>query len=213
MIFQYLEPRVGDRWANLRCLDLACHESYFSLQLPLRGCREVLGIDAREEHVANAGLIRDLYGLANLSFGCGNVLELESANLGEFDVVLMLGLLYHVADIVCTLKAARALTKRICLIETQLAPELPAGMLRNDRPVWCEIRRPRWNGAKKILKSPLRAALQSSMSQPKSPRATTSSIWVPSPSCHRGRHWPICCRSLDFLTPRFQSRRQTPTNS
>jgi 2-polyprenyl-3-methyl-5-hydroxy-6-metoxy-1,4-benzoquinol methylase len=38
MIFDYLERRVGDRWAGLRCLDLGCHEGYFALQLALRGC-------------------------------------------------------------------------------------------------------------------------------------------------------------------------------
>jgi tRNA (mo5U34)-methyltransferase len=126
MMFNYLEPRVGDRWGELRCLDLACHEGYFALKLALHGCREVLGIDAREEHVTNAVLIRDLHGLKNLTFKCGNVLELTGTGLGEFDVVLMLGLLYHVPDIIGALRAVRTLTKGVCLIETQLAPELPA---------------------------------------------------------------------------------------
>ena len=58
MIFQYLEQRARTRWGELRCLDLGCHEGYFALQLALRGCREVLGIDARKEHVENATLIR-----------------------------------------------------------------------------------------------------------------------------------------------------------
>lgn len=126
MVFNFLESKIGHRWAELRCVDIACHEGYFALQLALRGCREVLGIDAREEHVANAGLIRDLHGLKNLDFKRGNVLDLAGVGLGEFDAVLMLGLLYHVPDIIGALKTARALTKGICLIETQLAPELPA---------------------------------------------------------------------------------------
>jgi tRNA (mo5U34)-methyltransferase len=128
MIFQYLEQRAGTRWGELRCLDLGCHEGYFALQLALRGCREVLGIDARKEHVENATLIRDLYHLENLSFTRGNVLELAAADLGEFDIVLMLGLLYHVPDIVGALKVARALTKDVCVMETQLAPELSGEM-------------------------------------------------------------------------------------
>jgi tRNA (mo5U34)-methyltransferase len=128
MVFNYLEERVGDRWGELRCLDLACHEGYFALQLALHGCKEVLGIDAREESISNANLIRDVHGLKNLSFMCGNILELEDAGLGEFDVVLMLGLLYHVPDIIGALSAARTLTKGVCLIETQLAPELPSEM-------------------------------------------------------------------------------------
>ena len=74
MMFDYLEQTVGDRWSKLRCLDMACHEGYFALQLALRGCGEVLGIDAREENVAHATLMRDLHGLQNLGFKCGNVL-------------------------------------------------------------------------------------------------------------------------------------------
>ena len=54
------------------------------------------------------------------------MLELAGAGLREFDVVLMLGLLYHVSDIIGALTAARALTNGICLIEIQMAPELPA---------------------------------------------------------------------------------------
>ena len=108
MIFDYLEPQIQDRWNELRCLDLACHEGYFALQFALHGCRKVLGIDAREEHVTNAVLIRDLHSLKNLTFERGNVLELTATGLGEFDVVLMLGFLYHVPDIIGALKAARS---------------------------------------------------------------------------------------------------------
>jgi SAM-dependent methyltransferase len=126
MMFDYLEQTVGGRLGELRCLDLACHEGYFALQLALHGCREVLGIDAREENVAHATLMRDLYGLENLAFRRGNLLELTAAGIGQFDIVLMLGLLYHTPDIVGVLRLARALTKGICLIETQLAPESAA---------------------------------------------------------------------------------------
>jgi tRNA (mo5U34)-methyltransferase len=126
MAFEHLEQRLEDRWTDLRCLDLGCNEGYFALQLALRGCRQVLGIDARQDNVAHATLIRDLHGLENLDFRIGNVLELTGSELGEFDVVLMFGLLYHVPDIIGVLKLARAVTRGICLIETQVAPELSA---------------------------------------------------------------------------------------
>jgi len=126
MVFDYLDRRVAGRWSELRCLDIGCHEGYFALQLARRGCRQVLGIDARDAHVADAALVRDVYGLENLTFQRGNILELTNADLGRFDIVLLLGLLYHVPDIVGALNAARALTAGTCVIETQVAPELPA---------------------------------------------------------------------------------------
>jgi hypothetical protein len=70
--------------------------------------------------------MRDLYGLENLAFRRGNALELTAAGIGQFDIVLMLGLLYHTPDIVGVLRLARTLMKGICPIETQLAPESDA---------------------------------------------------------------------------------------
>ena len=70
--------------------------------------------------------MRDLYGLENLAFKRGNVLELTAGGIGQFDIVLMLGLLYHTPAIVGVLRLARALSKGICLIETQLTPESDA---------------------------------------------------------------------------------------
>ena len=125
MVFDFLARRVGDRWSELRCLDVGCHEGYFALQLALRGCREVLGVDARQDHVDHATLIRDLYSLENLSFHRGNIMELVATGFGEFDIVLVFGLLYHVPDVVASLRTLRGLTRKICIIETQVAPELP----------------------------------------------------------------------------------------
>lgn len=124
MLLQFLEGRFGGRWGDLTCVDLACHEGYFSHKLALKGCREVLGIDARGEHVEHAGLIREAFGLENLSFRVGNIQRLESQQLGRFDVTLLFGVLYHLEDIVSVLRLAQAITTKVCLIETQVAPNL-----------------------------------------------------------------------------------------
>ena len=124
MLFAYLNPRI-DEWQNLTCLDLACHEGYFALKLALKGCRNVVGMDARREHLASADLIRQMYGLKNLSFVQGDVQQLQSSPPCVFDVVLMFGILYHVPDLIGALRNARAVTGGVCLIETQIAPELP----------------------------------------------------------------------------------------
>lgn len=43
---------------------------------------------------------------------------------GEFDLVLMLGLIYHLENPVGALRLARQHTRRLCLVETQIAPSL-----------------------------------------------------------------------------------------
>ena len=47
---------------------------------------------------------------------------IDFAELGSFDVVLMYGLLYHLENPVGAIRLARALARRICLVETQVAP-------------------------------------------------------------------------------------------
>jgi hypothetical protein len=47
-------------------------------------------------------------------------LELDPADLGQFDVVLLLGLIYHVEDPTRVIRLARACTRGVCAIETQL---------------------------------------------------------------------------------------------
>jgi SAM-dependent methyltransferase len=123
MLIGYLNEHVGSRWNELRCLDIACHEGYFSLMLGEKGCREVIGIDAREEHIKNANLLKDFYGLHNVIFQQKNLYELHANELGKFDIVLLFGILYHIPDILGVLRIIRSLTKELCIIETQIAPE------------------------------------------------------------------------------------------
>src|SRR5512132_3581769 len=55
-----------DRFDDLRVVDVACHQGYFATHLARKGCREVVAIDARAEHIADVTLIAQAYGLANV---------------------------------------------------------------------------------------------------------------------------------------------------
>jgi tRNA (mo5U34)-methyltransferase len=128
MMFQALEPVFGGRWDHVTAVDLACHEGWFAHKLAQRGCRSVLGIDARQEHVTNATLIRDALGLANLDYRAGNLEIAQPGSLGSFDLCLLFGILYHVENLVGVLRLARSATRRVCLIETQLGPDIASGI-------------------------------------------------------------------------------------
>ena len=67
----------------------------------------------------------DVYGLSNLRTLEGRHRRLSTrARSATFDVTLMLGLLYHVENPVGALRLARALTRRACVIETQVTPNM-----------------------------------------------------------------------------------------
>ena len=55
-----------------------------------------------------------------------DVRSTAAADLGTFDIVVVFGLLYHVENPVGLLRLARALTGRVCVIETQVAPPGPS---------------------------------------------------------------------------------------
>ena len=124
MLEACLEQRLGPDRAGLTAIDLACHQGWFAVKTAQTGFSRVLGVDARASHVSDSQLIADIYGLEQLSFEQGDVHGLDPGTLGQFDVVLMLGLLYHLENPVGALRVCRALCKRLCVIETQIVPGL-----------------------------------------------------------------------------------------
>ncbi|GIX32300.1 MAG: hypothetical protein KatS3mg125_0256 [Lysobacterales bacterium] len=119
----------GER-GDLRALDLACHQGYFACHLAQSGFGEVVGTDARVEHIEDARFMSGLLGLQErLRFLPMDVHEATPERLGgSFDLVLCFGLIYHLENPVGALRSARALTRRALLIETQLVPGL-SGMV------------------------------------------------------------------------------------
>jgi len=114
-------PRTG-----ARAIDLACHEGWFAQQAVEMGFGEVLGVDARQAHVDDARLAAEACAVPGLRFERADVHALDAAALGRYDLVLCLGLLYHLENPVGALRQARALTADggLCLVETQVAPNL-----------------------------------------------------------------------------------------
>ena len=123
MLLAALEPIIGGNWAGSSVIDVACHQGFFASHLARKGC-PVLGIDARMEHVRDTQLIGEALGLANLRAAQHDINSLRPEEIGQFDICLMLGLLYHVENPVGAIRLARALTRRACVIETQVVPNM-----------------------------------------------------------------------------------------
>ena len=121
MMDRLLDDRYGESLAGRTALDVACHEGYFSHFLARRGAG-VVAIDARREHVADASLMRDIQGLDKLRILQMDECRIDVETLGQFDIVLHFGLIYHLEDPVGALRRARAVTRDVCLVETQVIP-------------------------------------------------------------------------------------------
>jgi tRNA (mo5U34)-methyltransferase len=121
LIFPFLDEFFRGRWPQIRCMDFACHQGWFSTQLALRGSGEVRGIDIRHEHVERALAIRELGPIANISFRQQNLYKVTADEDGTYELTLFLGILYHLDSPLEALRIARSLTKKLCVIETQVA--------------------------------------------------------------------------------------------
>jgi SAM-dependent methyltransferase len=106
---------------GLRVLDLGCYEGAFALELAAHGAI-VHGIDVREGHIAKAELARDALGFATATFEVADV-RTAAWEREVYDVVLCLGLLYHLpaAGAVALLGRISRCASRFAVIETQVA--------------------------------------------------------------------------------------------
>lgn len=139
MLEAALQAEFGTDRRALSAVDLACHQGWFSAQLAQSGFGRVIGVDARPEHIADAGLIRDALRLPQIELVQADVHALDTQQLGTHDLVLCFGLIYHLENPVGALRVARALTRRMCIVETQVVPGLTGwvdyGSYRFVRPL------------------------------------------------------------------------------
>jgi len=91
---------------GLRVLDIGARDGFFSLVCEQRGAREVVAID--HEPVENTGfpVLREIFN-SRVKYFTENVYNLSVQNYGKFDVVLCLGLLYHLRNPLLALSAIR----------------------------------------------------------------------------------------------------------
>lgn len=119
-----IDAHFGDRLSGIECVDIGCHEGFYSLAMSRRGVRRVTAIDARPENLRRARFVADAMGVSNIQYSLGRV-ETLSPDLGRtFELTLFLGVLYHVEDPMRCLRQVAAVTSELCVIETQVLDEV-----------------------------------------------------------------------------------------
>lgn len=111
---------------ELRVLDLGCLEGGFSIEFGLWGAN-VVGIDGRKANVAKAEFARDALRLQSVTFAQQDIRSLSLDALGSFDVILCVGVFYHLPsrDLLPFLRTIRSMCRGLCILDTHisLAPE------------------------------------------------------------------------------------------
>ena len=119
-IFPFIDRLYSKGLERMHCLDVACNEGYFSHLLYQRGAT-VKGIDIRDLNIQRARTIQELYRLdfARLRFEVTDFLLNQDAP-DTYELVLFLGLLYHLENPMGALRILYRITRTLVVIDTQL---------------------------------------------------------------------------------------------
>lgn len=106
---------------NLRVLDIGCCDGFFSFELERRGA-DVTAIDFAADGVRGFTLAASLLN-SKLVLKVANVYDLNPVEFGEFDLVLFLGVFYHLRNPQLALDKIRSVSKpgTLLMVETQLS--------------------------------------------------------------------------------------------
>ncbi len=102
-------------------LDVGCNAGFYAFEAKRRGAKRVLGVDGQRQHVRQGLFVRKVLGLP-VEFRRLNVYELSPRTVGEFDITLALGLLYHLKHPLLALENLYQVTKELLIIETAIMP-------------------------------------------------------------------------------------------
>lgn len=107
---------------KLRVLDLACLEGLYGIEFARHGA-EVVCIEGREANIAKVRFVKDVLALDNLSVFQDDVRNLSVEKYGHFDVVLCLGILYHLdaPDVFDFTRKIASVCRRMAIIDTHLS--------------------------------------------------------------------------------------------
>lgn len=114
-------------------LDIGCNAGFYSLEMKRRGAARVLGIDSSEEYLAQARFASEVSG-AEIEFRKLSVYQLGELN-EKFDIVLFLGVLYHLRHPLLALDLIREfVAKDIVIVQSMLRGTPRVAALKPDYP-------------------------------------------------------------------------------
>jgi len=122
-------PRDG---SGCRVLDVGCRDGFFAFEMERRGAR-VVGIDYADPKATGFSIAAGLLG-SDVEYRVDNVYDLRPRTHGLFDLVLFLGVLYHLRHPMLALDRIRSVARpgALLFVETVTGEALRT----SETPVW-----------------------------------------------------------------------------
>lgn len=113
--------------SGMRALDIGARDGFFSFELERRGA-DVLAVDYMPPERTGFPIAAQLLG-SRVVFRQANIYHLTPEEIGTFDLILFLGVLYHLPDPIRAMRIVRRLCTWRMYLETlvidALSPDLP----------------------------------------------------------------------------------------
>lgn len=123
-----LDKHLPDDFSGLSVLDIGCNAGYFSTWAKRRNAYKVIGIDMGEGYLRQAEFVRDTLSL-DIEYRRLSVYDV--GELGRsFDIVLCLGVIYHLANPFDAARAIFKATKGMAVVESAMIPDT------SNKPLW-----------------------------------------------------------------------------
>jgi len=111
------ELELPENMEGVSLADIGASNGYFSFEARRRGAK-VTAFDFRHKDNSGFGLAQYINGLEDIPHYHINILDINKEEHGTFDIVLALGLLYHVADPYRALANCASLSRDTLIIES-----------------------------------------------------------------------------------------------
>lgn len=115
---------VGKPLNQTRVLDLGCLEGLYSVEFAKHGA-EVVGIEVRQANLEKALFAKQVLNLDNLQFFQDDARNLSFEKYGSFDIVLCVGLLYHLdePDVFHFIRKLKEVCRGVLILDTHFSLE------------------------------------------------------------------------------------------
>jgi len=134
---------IPENCSGKRVLDLGTRDGFFAFELERRGA-QVVAVDYVPKEKTGFHIASDILD-SKVDYIHENIYNLSPSVIGTFDIVLFLGLLYHLPDPIRAINLVRSLSKDLMCLETQCIEKallLPDGTftdLASIHPILLEV--------------------------------------------------------------------------
>ena len=132
--WQHFKHVIPEDLTGRTVLDIGCNAGFYSFEMKRRGAARVLGLDHDADYLAKARFARQILGL-DVEFRQLEVYDLDQLGQEQFDLVLFLGVFYHLRHPLYALEKIVRLVRGRLLFQTLERGSDQIGEFADDYPI------------------------------------------------------------------------------